>query len=92
MNMSYFVCDKSVKGGVQLPRTIPPASGLKRVIVSCPKNTLNPGNESLYGLCSSEGEWTIISLCKCKQGYNLDTVNEGCKDKLSLVSFIFKQL
>ena len=91
MNMSYFVCDKSIQGGVQLPRTIAPASGLKRVNVSCPKNTLNPGNESSYGLCSSEGEWTITSRCKCKQGYTLDTVNEGCKGNFSLVSFILKQ-
>ena len=92
MNMSYFVCDKSIKGGVQLPRTLAPASGLKRVNVSCPKNTLNPGNESSYGFCSSDGEWTITSQCKCKQGYTIDAVNDECKGKLSLVGAILKQL
>ena len=81
MNISYFVCDKNIEGGVNLNRTIAPASGFKRVNVTCPMNTLNPGNEVSYGLCSSEGEWTIESRCKCKQGYSLNIVDEGCKGK-----------
>ena len=80
INMSYFVCDKNNGSGVNLPEKIAPASGFERVNGSCPKNTLNPGNTP-YGLCSSKGEWTIISPCICKQGYTLDTVNEGCKSK-----------
>ena len=80
INMSYFVCDKNNGSWVNLPEKIAPASGFERVNGSCPKNTLNPGNTP-YGLCSSKGQWTIISPCICKQGYTLDTVNEGCKSK-----------
>ena len=82
MNISYHVCEENIESGVHLPRTIAPASGFMRVNVSCPVNTLNPGNEVSYGLCSSEGEWTIISQCICKQGYSLDTIDEECKGKL----------
>jgi hypothetical protein len=48
------------------------------VNVSCPENTLNPGNEEAYGLCSSKGIWKIISPCICKKGYTLNTIEEGC--------------
>ena len=82
INISYFVCEKNVESGVNLPETIAPASGFERVNLSCPKSTLNPGNKPPYGLCSSEGEWTIKSRCKCVQGYTLDRINEGCKGKL----------
>ena len=82
MNMSYFVCDKSVNSGVNLNRIIAPASGFMRVNVSCPMNTLNPGIEVSYGLCSSNGEWTIISPCVCKQGYTLNNVTKRCNSKL----------
>ena len=82
MNISYHVCDENIESGVHLPRTIAPTSGFMRVNVSCSVNTLSPGNEVPYGLCSSEGEWTIISQCMCKQGYSLDTIDEECKGKL----------
>ena len=81
MNMSYFICDKNNKSEVNLPETIAPASGFEGVNGSCPKKTLNPRNTTPYGLCSSKGEWTIISRCICKQGYTLDNVNERCKSK-----------
>lgn len=79
INISYFVCEEDIKSGLNLPRTIAPASSFQRVDVSCPKNALNPGNEVPYGNCSSEGEWKIISRCVCKEGYTLD---ERCKGKL----------
>ena len=79
MNISYYVCDKNVEGGVYLPQTIAPASGYKKVNGSCPMNTLSLRNEVPYGLCSSKGEWTIITQCMCKQGYTSDTIGEGCK-------------
>ena len=83
MNISYFVCDKNISSGVNLNRTIAPASGLMRVNGSCPMNTLNPGiPEVPYGLCSSKGEWTIISPCVCKQGYTLNAVTKRCDSKL----------
>ena len=82
MNISYFVCDKNIESGVHFPQTIAPASSFKKVNVTCPMNTLNPGNEVSYGLCSSKGEWTIISQCMCKRGYTLDTSDEECKGKL----------
>ena len=81
MNISYFVCEKKIVSGVHLPRTVAPARGVKRVNLSCPENTLNPGNRTPFGQCSSEGEWEIRSQCMCKQGYTLDATNEGCKGK-----------
>ena len=83
MNISYFVCDKNINSGVNLNRTIAPASGFMRVNGSCPINTLNPGiPEVPYGLCSSKGEWTITSSCVCKQGYTLNNVTKRCNSKL----------
>ncbi|CAB4003216.1 ephrin type-A receptor 5 isoform X2 [Paramuricea clavata] len=78
ITLSYFVCDKNTSAGVNLPRTVAPDSGSQRVNVSCPENTLNPGNEEAYGLCSSKGIWKIISPCICKKGYTLNTIEEGC--------------
>jgi hypothetical protein len=78
IKLSYFVCDKNTSAGVNLPRTVAPDSGSQRVNVSCPENTLNPGNEEAYGLCSSKGIWKIISPCICKKGYTLNTIEEGC--------------
>ncbi len=77
-----FFCEKNTSSGVNLPKTDAPASGSRRVNVSCPKNTLNPGNDQAYGLCSSEGKWDIISPCMCKKGYTLNTIEEGCMGKL----------
>ena len=82
INVSYFVCEKKIASGVHLPRTVAPARGVKRVNVSCIKNTKSAENETPYGQCSSEGEWRLISQCMCKPGYTLDTINEGCKGKL----------
>ena len=82
INISYFVCEKKIASGVHLPRTVAPARGVKRVNVSCIKNTKNAENETPYGQCSSEGEWSLISQCMCKQAYTLDTINETCKGKL----------
>ena len=82
INISYFVCEKKIASGVHLPRTVAPARGVKRVNVSCIKNTKNAENETPYGQCSSEGEWRLTSQCMCKQAYTLDTINEGCKGKL----------
>ena len=79
MNISYFICERNIRNEIYLPETISPASGYKKVNVSCPMNRLNPRNEEPYGLCSSKGEWTIISGCMCKQGYSLDTTDEKCK-------------
>ena len=82
INISYFVCEKKITSGVHLPRTVAPARGVKRVNVSCIKNTKNAENETPYGQCSSEGEWRLISQCMCKRAYTLDTINEACKGKL----------
>ena len=82
INISYFVCEKKITSGVHLPRTVAPARGVKRVNVSCIKNTKNAENETPYGQCSSEGEWRLISQCMCKQAYTLDAINEGRKGKL----------
>ena len=62
IKISYFVCERNSSNGVILPETIAPSNGSETVNVSCPDNTVNPGNEA-YGLCSSEGMWTIISPC-----------------------------
>ena len=78
IKLSYFVCDKNTSAGVNLPRTVAPDSGSQRVNVSCPENTLYPGNEEAYGVCSSTGIWKIISPCVCKKGYTLNTIEEGC--------------
>ena len=78
MTISYFVCEKKVAKGVHLPQTVAPARGVKRVSVSCTKNTKNAENET----SSSEGEWRLILSSMCKPGYTLDTINEGCKDNL----------
>ena len=88
MNISYFVCEEDIKGGLNLPRTIAPASSFQRVNASCLKNTLNPGNKVPYGMCSSEGEWKINAQCFCKQGYTLD---EECKGKLLLIIVTLKR-
>ena len=56
MTISYFACEKKITSGVQLPRKIAPATGVERVNISCPENTLNPGNETPFAQCSSEGE------------------------------------
>ena len=82
IHISYFVCEKKIASGVHLPRTVAPAIGVKRVNVSCNKNTKNAENETPYGQCSSEGEWRLILSCMCKPGYTLDTINEGCKGNL----------
>ena len=82
ISIYYFFCEKNTSTGVNLPKTDAPASGSRRVNVSCPENTLNPGNDQAYGLCSSEGKWDIISPCMCKKGYTLNTIEEGCMGKL----------
>ena len=86
IRLSYFICDNNISSGITLPRTVAPVNGSQRVNVSCPENTLNPGNEEAYGLCSSKGIWEIKSPCMCKKGYTLNTNAEGCIGKLCLVS------
>ena len=83
--ISYFVCERNSSNGVILPETIAPSNGSERVNVNCPKNSINPGNEAAYGLCSSEGMWTIISPCMCKGGYTFDSSIGGCQSKFLLV-------
>ncbi|CAB4005869.1 ephrin type-B receptor 1 isoform X4 [Paramuricea clavata] len=78
IRLSYFICDNNISSGVKLSRTVAPVNGSQRVNVSCPVNTLNPGNEEAYGLCSSKGIWEIKSPCMCKKGYTLNTNAEGC--------------
>ncbi|CAB4018688.1 ephrin type-B receptor 6 isoform X1, partial [Paramuricea clavata] len=78
ITLSYFVCDKNTGAGVNLPRTAAPDNGSQRVNLSCSENTLNPGNEEVYGLCSSKRIWKIISPCICKKGYTLNTIEEVC--------------
>ena len=86
ITISYFVCERNSSNGVILPETIAPSSGSERVNVSCPENSINPGNEAAYGLCSSEGMWTIIlSPCICKEGYTFDRSIGGCQRKVLLV-------
>jgi hypothetical protein len=85
IRFSYFICDNNISSGVKLPRTVAPVNGSQRVNVSCLENTLNPGNEEAYGLCSSKGIWEIKSQCMCKKGYTLNTNEEGCTGKLCLV-------
>ena len=88
IKISYFVCERNSSNGVILPETIAPSSGSERVNVSCPKNTINPGNEVAYGLCSSEGMWTIISPpCMCKEGYTFGSFIGRCQRKFLLVCF-----
>ena len=84
IDVFYLVCERNTSSGIDLPQTDAPAHGFQRVNVSCPVNTLNPGNDQAYGLCSSEGKWDIISPCMCKKGYTLRTVAEGCMGKLEL--------
>jgi hypothetical protein len=86
IRLSYFFCDNSSSAGVNLPRTVAPVNGSQRVNVSCLENTLNPGNEEAYGLCSSKGIWEIKSPCMCKKGYTLNTNEKGCTGMLYLVS------
>ena len=85
ITISYFVCERNSSNGVILQETIAPSNGSERVNVSCPENTVNPGNEVAYGLCSSEGMWTITSPCMCKEGYTVDRSIGGCQSKLLLV-------
>ena len=87
ITISYFVCEKNSSNGVNLPETIAPSRGSQRVNVSCPENTINSGNEAAYGLCSSEGIWTIISSCMCKEGYTFDSFIGRCQRKFLLVCF-----
>ena len=75
-----YVCDNNTSSGVNLPETIAPANGFQRVNVSCSASTLNLGNDEAYGLCSSKGEWDIISPCMCKEGYTLRIGAEGCME------------
>ena len=82
-----YVCDNNTSSGVNLPETIAPANGFQRVNVSCSASTLNLGNDEAYGLCSSKGEWDIISPCMCKEGYTLRIGAEGCMGKLKLFEF-----
>ncbi len=78
----YFVCDKNITSGVNLPRTFAPANDSERVNVSCGANTLNQGN----GVCSSEGIWVTTSPCMCKKGYTLN-IEQGCIGKLTGMHF-----
>lgn len=80
ITISYYVCEKNTSTAMVLPRTIAPENGHQQVNTSCSPNTINPGNKQPYGLCSSEGEWTIVSQCMCKEGYTLDSLG-GCKGK-----------
>ena len=85
IKISHFVCLRNSSNGVILQETIAPSRGSKRVNVICPDKTKNPGNEAAYGLCSSEGMWTIISPCMCKEGYTFDSSIGGCQSKFLLV-------
>ncbi len=81
----YFVCDKNIINGANLPLTHAPGNGSERVNVSCGSNTLNQGNEEAFGVCSSKGIWLTISPCMCKKGYTLN-IDEGCMGKLYTLS------
>ena len=83
IKISSFGCKRINCNGVYLPQTNAPRSGSQRVNLSCPENTINPGNEATYGLCSSEGIWKIIHglPCMCKEGYTLNIFHEACRSK-----------
>ena len=83
ITVSYFVCDKNVSSLANLPQTVAPASGSKRVNISCPEKRVNPDGKEVYGLCSSEGIWKIISPCMCKKGHTV-SVEGKCVGKLNL--------
>ena len=87
--LSYFACDKNISSLANLPRTVAPASGSKRVNVSCPEKSVNPNDKEVYGLCSSEGIWKFISPCMCKNGRAL-SVEGKCVGKFSHNIFVFK--
>ena len=86
ITVSYFVCDKNISSLANLPRTVAPASGSKRVNVSCSEKSVNPDGKEGYGLCSSEGIWKFISPCGCEKGHALSVkgkcVGESCGKKL----------
>ena len=84
ITVSYFVCDKNVSSLANLPQTVSPASGSKRVNFSCPEKSVNPDGKEVYGLCSSEGLWKIISPCMRKKG-NASSVEGKCVGKLKSV-------
>ena len=70
-----YACEKFNGDGFNLPRTIAPASGSKRVNVICGLEKLN---KEAYGMCSSAGFWVFISSCMCKKGYPKNIEGEGC--------------
>ncbi|XP_028394331.1 ephrin type-B receptor 2-like [Dendronephthya gigantea] len=75
IEISAFVCEKNTIKGVNLTRTISPATGFKRKNATCiMKNALNLENAEPYGLCSSNGTWDVQSPCKCKRGFTIGTV------------------
>ena len=83
ITISYFVCDKNTSNLASLPQTVAPAIGSQRVRGSCAKNSANLNGKEVYGLCSSEGNWKIMSPCVCKRGYslNIDEKCIECKEK-----------
>lgn len=84
IEISIFVCERNISDGVNLTRTIAPATGSKRRNATCIKNTLNVGNAEPYGLCLIEGIWDVRSSCACKKGFTLDTTGK-CVGRLILV-------
>ncbi|XP_028394333.1 tyrosine-protein kinase receptor Tie-1-like isoform X2 [Dendronephthya gigantea] len=75
IEISAFVCERNIIKGVNLTRTISPATGFKRKNATCNmKNALNLENAEPYGLCSSNGTWDVQSPCKCKIGFAIGTV------------------
>ena len=94
IKISYYVCERNSSNGIYLPETIAPSGGFQRVNLSCPENTLSPGNEAAYGLCSSKGIWTIVhgSPCMCKEGFTLNIFSKACQSKLFLLLIHLKLL
>lgn len=66
--VSYFYCEKASIEGVDLPRTVSPASGNRRVNSNCFENSV-PSGKQVFGLCSNDGEWNVVTPCLCKKGF-----------------------
>ena len=87
ITVSYSVCDKNVSSLANLPRTVAPANGSKRVNFSCPDKSVNPDGKEVYGLCSSEGLWKIISPCTPKKGNASSVEGKGIGKLKSVLSW-----
>ena len=89
IEISFFVCEGNISHGVNLTRTVAPASGFKRKNATCIKHSLNIGNAKPHGFCSNEGMWSIPDLCACKNGFTLG-IAEECDGRLKLfISFFY---